>query len=71
MWVSSISLPNLSLIGLLTTEIYYRSGNAGQTDTNTHTESDTLPISDIGFKARNKVQGRVSYVRVSFRVRCQ
>ena len=53
-------LPKFSLICFLTTEIDYRTGIAGnidtQTDTHTHThththietESDTLPIEDIG-----------------------
>ena len=49
MWVSSILLPSLRLIGPLTTEIYDQTGITGQTDrrTDRHThlqaESDTLP----------------------------
>ena len=40
----SISSPNENLIGLLTMEIYYRTGITGNADTQTHiqTESDTL-----------------------------
>ena len=52
MWVFSTTPPNLSLIGLLTTEIYYWIGITGNTDTQTHrqtnthteSESDTIPI---------------------------
>ena len=49
MWVSSTSPPNLSLIGLLTTDIYYRTGITGNTDTqtDTQTETDVLPIYQI------------------------
>ena len=43
MWVSSNSLLNLSLIGLLTMEIYYQIEKTGnthrQTDTHTHTHT--------------------------------
>ena len=39
-WASSP--PNLSLIGPLTAEIYYRTGITGNTDT--QTQSDILPI---------------------------
>ena len=57
MSVSSTFPPNLSLIGPLTTEIYYRTGITGnhrqtntETDrqTQTETESDTLP--HIGYR---------------------
>ena len=55
MWVLSISTPILSLVGPLTMEIYYQTGITGQIDkytgireTNTQTESDTLPIQDKG-----------------------
>ena len=46
MWVYSTSPPNLSLIGLLTTDIYYQTGITGQIhrQTDTQTESDTLLI---------------------------
>ena len=49
MWVPSISPPTLSLIGLLTTEIYHRTEITGNalTDIHTDTESDILPILDI------------------------
>ena len=43
MWKSSISPSNLSLIGQLTSEIYYRTGITGKTDKHTETESDSLP----------------------------
>ena len=43
-WVSSIFLPNLSLIGPLTTDIYYRTEITGQTNTHIENKSDTLPI---------------------------
>ena len=46
MCVSSTSPPNVSLIGSLTTEIYW-TGITGQTDTQTYTyiqtETDTFP----------------------------
>ena len=48
MWVSSISPQNLSLIGPLTMEIYYQTGITGKTIIHTETESDPLPIKDIG-----------------------
>ena len=45
MWVYSISPPSLSLIGSLTTEIYYRTEKKNwkhrQTDTSTHTHTNT------------------------------
>ena len=46
MWKSSISPSNLSLIGQLTSEIYYRTGITGKTDKHTETESDSLPKQD-------------------------
>ena len=39
MWVFSTSPTNLSFIGSLTTEIYYRAGITGKTDTHTHTHT--------------------------------
>ena len=49
MWRFSDFPANLSLVGPLTIEIYYRTGITGNTDrcTDTQTESDTLPIKDI------------------------
>ena len=44
MWISFTSLPNESLVGSLTTEIYYRTGIAGkthlQTDRHIHTHRE-------------------------------
>ena len=50
MWIPSISPPNLSLISPLTTEIYHRTEITANNHRQTHTktESDTLPIYDIG-----------------------
>ena len=48
MWVSSISPPKLSLIIPLTSEIQYRTEQKLETHTDTQTETDTLPIQDIG-----------------------
>ena len=63
MLVSSTSPPNLSLIDLLITEIYYRTGIAGNTDT--QTESDTFHYSpDIGYKSRVII--KVKLVRDDF-----
>ena len=46
MWVPSISPPNVSLIGSLTTEIYHRIENHWKcTQTRTGIESDILPRS--------------------------
>ena len=63
MWVFSTSLPNLSLICLLTTEIYYLTGITGNTDrqtdrhtdryTDTQTESDILPLEDMRSSKNN------------------
>ena len=44
MWVSSNFPPKLSLIGPLTTEIYYRTGINGNIQIDRQTKSDTLPI---------------------------
>ena len=41
MWVYSTSPPSLSLMGSLTTEIYYRTGITGNTNTNIHTHTRT------------------------------
>ena len=43
-WYLLFQTPSLSLIGPLTTEIYYRTGITGNTGTHIETESDTLPI---------------------------
>ena len=50
MLVYSTFSPNLSLIGALTMDIYNRTEKNGytNTDTDTQTESDTLPINDTG-----------------------
>ena len=51
MWVSSIYPPNLSLIGPITTEIYYwREKNWKHTNTHTDTqiETDTFPLYQVG-----------------------
>ena len=40
MWASSVSPSNLSLIGLSTTEIYNRTGITGNTDRQTHRQTD-------------------------------
>ena len=49
MQVYFISPPSLNLIGLLTTEIYYWTEKTiGNADTNSETETDTLPIYHIG-----------------------
>ena len=53
MWVSSFSPPNLSLIGPLTTEIYYQTGIPGNTDK--QTESDTLPLQDTGSSKKDNL----------------
>ena len=55
MWVSLTSPPNLSLIGPLTTKIYYQTGITGNTDT--LTESDNLPIQNIG--SSKKIKGTI------------
>ena len=45
MWVYSyFSLPSLSLIGPLTTEIYYRTGITGNTERHTHTHTQRLNL---------------------------
>ena len=44
MWVSSTAPPNLSLIGLLTTEIYQRTGFSGNTDTQTDKDIERLNL---------------------------
>ena len=58
MWLSCTSPQNLNLIGLLTTEIYYRTGITGKTDrqTDIQTESDTLPIMDIGWNKNRQLK---------------
>ena len=50
MWVPSISTPNLSLIGALSTEIYHQTEITGNAHRQTHieTESDILPKQVIG-----------------------
>ena len=73
MCISSTSLPSLSLISLLITEIYYRTGITGNTDsqTDTHTEThhihrytitrtepDTLPIQDT---TRSSKKGKLDH----------
>ena len=40
MLLTSISPPNLSLIGSLTTEIYYQTGITGNTDRQTDRQTD-------------------------------
>ena len=62
MCISSTSPQNVSLIGPLTTEIYYRTRILEQTDrhtqtdtqTDTQTESYTFPIQDIGSSKKKK-----------------
>ena len=44
MWVYFISLPSLSLFGVLTMEIYYRTGIAG--NAHKHIETETIPYSE-------------------------
>ena len=47
MKVSSSSPPNLSLIGPITTEVYYRTGITGNTDTQTDRQTDTHVHTEI------------------------
>ena len=54
MWVSFISQPRLSLIGLLTTEIYYRTGTTGNTKTQTHRLKLILSSDTISGRVKKK-----------------
>ena len=63
MWVYSIFPPSLILIGLLTTEIYYRTGNKKlethkHINTRTHTEIYNLPLIQYRFELKEKLRER-------------